>query len=352
MRILITTLNLHYNKINNALVDLLNNIDLKKHSVDLLTMERGELELTIDERVNIIYYKDYMLMPSKFLYNFKRKHIVNDLYNQFRFAFKNVYDVAIAYYGDDNYVDMIPASVKATKKIIWVHSIDKLNFNKKYDYFDNIVFTTKANMNIFNFKYPKYKDKTMFIDNIIDYDKVIKKSKDKTNIKLSNGYNIINISNLNKENNIDSIIDIHRKLLVKNKNLHTYIIGDGVYSYKIASKLRKYNITDSFILLGKQANPYNILKQASLYLDITNTDKYNNTLLESIILDKPCITNNITMYKEISEFIPLNGIKYSDIDNMVSTIEKHIKNYQGHIPFDYKKYNKENIKKVEDLIEK
>ncbi len=64
MRILITTLNLHYNKINNALVDLLNNIDLKKHSVDLLTMERGELELTIDERVNIIYYKDYMLMPS------------------------------------------------------------------------------------------------------------------------------------------------------------------------------------------------------------------------------------------------------------------------------------------------
>ena len=56
--------------------------------------------------------------------------------------------------------------------------------------------------------------------------------------------------------------------------------------------------------------------------------------------------------KEISEFIPLNGIKYSDIDNMVSVIEKHIKNYQGHIPFDYKKYNKENIKKIEELLEK
>ena len=352
MKILITTLNLHYNKINNALVDLLNNIDLKKHSVDLLTMERGELELTIDERVNILYYKDYMLMPSKFLYNFKRKHVVNDLYNQFRFAFKNTYDVAIAYYGDNNYVDMIPASVKTTKKVIWVHSLDKLNYSKKYDYFDNIVFTTKANMKIFEVRYPQYKDKLICINNPINADEVIKLSKQKTSIKLSNGYNIINISNLNKENNIDSIIDVHRKLLVKNKNIHTYIIGDGAYSYKIASKLRKYNITDSFILLGKQKNPYNILKQASLYLDITNTDKYNNALLENIILDKPCITNNMNMYKEVSEFIPLNGITYSDVDNMVSAVEKHIKNYQGHIPFEYKKYNKENMKKIDDLLEK
>ena len=351
MKLLITTLNLHYNRVNNALVDLLNNLDFKKYHVDLLVMEPGELELELDERINIMYYKDYMLMPSKLFYNFKKNHIVNDLYNQFRFAFKNTYDVAIAYYGDNNYVDMIPASVKALKKIIWVHSVDKLNFNTKYDFFDNIVFETEANMEIFNFKYPKYKDKTLYINNIIDCDKVLKKSKEKTDIKLSNGYNIINISNLNKEFDINKFIEVHRNLLIKNKNIHTYIIGDGKLFYKIAAKIRKYNITDSFILLGKQENPYNILKQASIYLDISNSDKLNNTILESIILEKPCITSSTTIYKEISKYVPLNGMEYVD-DNIASKILGHLKEYKNHIPFDYKKYNKENMKKFIELIEK
>ena len=351
MKILITTLNLHYNKINNSLVDLINNIDLKKHSVDLLVMEHGELELDLDERINVIYYKDYMLMPSKFLYKFKKNHLVNDLYNQFRFAFKNIYDVAIAYYGNDNYVDMIPASVKTNKKIIWVHSLNKLKFNKKYDFFDNIVFTTKYNMDTFNETYPKYKDKTLYINNVIDCEKVLKKSKEKTNIKLSNGYNIINISNLNKENNIDKLINIHKSLLIKNKNVHTYVIGDGKYSYKLATLIRKYNMVDSFMLLGKQENPYNILKQASLYIDISDSDKYNNTLIESILLDRPCIVKNTNTNKEIAKFIPLNGFKTCD-ENMVDVIEKQMKKYQDHIPFDYKKYNKENLEKLNNLIEK
>ncbi|MBR1376264.1 MAG: glycosyltransferase [Bacilli bacterium] len=356
-KILITCLDLHYNKINNAMLEFINCIDLTKNEVDLIAMETGELLLQLDKRINVTYYRDYMLMPSKFLYNLKKKYIVDDLYNQQRFAFKKEYDIAISYYGHNNYVDMISASVKAKKKIIWVHNTigEVSNYYrkkliKKYKYFDNIVFTTKNNMNIFNNALPCYKDKTICINNVIDGNKVINSSKENTTIKLSQDYNIINISNLNKENNIDKLIDIQKYLFSKGKNVKIYVIGDGSLSYEIAEKMRKNNLTDSFIMLGMQKNPYNILKQANLYIDVSSSDKFNITLLESVVLDVPFIANETVVNKEILSIIPKNGGKVCNIENMGNEIIKQMKTYQDHIPFDYKKYEDDIIEKINKLL--
>jgi len=357
MKILITNYDMHYSKINNSLLDFIHSIDLDKHKVDLLLMETGELILDLDKRVNVIYYKDYMLMPSKFLYKYKKDHIVRDLYNQQRFAFKTKYDVAISYYGHNNYIDMVSASVKANKKIIYVqnsltdisNSMKKVLLNK-YSYFDNIVFTTKNNMDIFNNIMPELKDKTLYINNIIDSKRVIKLSKEKTTINLGKSFNIVNISNLNKENHIDTLIDIHRYLKEKGKNVKTYVIGDGELSYKLAEKIRKYNLIDSFIMLGKQANPYNILNQANLYINISSSDKFNNTLLEAAVLGIPFITNDTIVNREIVSLLPINNGKLSVIEEIPKNIIKYMKEYNNKATFDYKTYEKDTKQKIEELL--
>ena len=357
MKILITNLDMHYNKINNSLLDFIHNIDLDKHKVDLLLMYPGELILDLDKRVNVIYYKDYMLMPSKFLYKYKKDHIVKDLYNQQRFAFKKQYDVAISYYGHNNYIDMVSASVKANKRIIYVqnsitnisNSIKKMLKNK-YSYFDNIVFTTKNNMNIFNNIIPELKDKTLYINNITDSKRVISLSKEKTTIELGKSFNIVNISNLKKENNVDILIDMHRYLLSKGKNVKTYIIGDGELSYKLAEKIRKYNITDTFIMLGKQSNPYNLLKQANLYINVSSSDKFNNVLLETAILGIPFISNDTIVNREIVSLLPINSGKLSVIEEMPKNIIKYMKEYNNKAPFDYKAYEKNIKNQIDELL--
>ena len=357
-KILITTLNMHYGKINNALLDFINYLDLTKYEVDLLMMEPGELLLDMDKNINILYYKNYMLMPNKLFYNYKKKYVVDDLYNQFRFAFKKEYDIAIAFNGNNNYVDMIPASVKAHKRIIWMQNpFDKISNKykksliKKFNYFDNIVFTTNTCMENYVTMMPELEHKMICINNIIDSKRVLKMASLKTNINLGNEFKIVNISNLKKENNIDKLIDIHLELLNQGKKVKTYVVGDGLLSYDIAKKVRKYNIADSFIMLGIQHNLYNIMKQADLYVNLSDNNKFNNNLLEASILEVPFVSTYSKANKDILSILPNNAGKVCNYEDISKTIIKEFKTKKK-IDFDYKKYNKEISKKIDDLLDK
>ena len=353
-RILITALDMHYSNINNVLVNFVNNIDFKKYDVDLLVLETGELILDIDPKVKIIYYKDYFLMPSKLFYNFKKRYLVEDLYDLFRHSFKYEYDVAIAFYGDNNYIDMIPAAVNAKKKIIWVHDMYEISdrYKKtlinKYNYFDNIVFTSKENMYRFLNILPGYKEKSLCINNYINSKEVIKQSKEKTSINLGDSFKMINVSNFQSLNTILKIMDIHIYLKERDIDVKTYIIGSGKYYYNVINEIKKRGIASSFILLDKQKNIYNLIKQADLYINISKNNKFNKILLESNILDVPFITNDTLINKEIISLTKGNIIKsesdmYETIKNMVNTKKK--------ISFNYKKYENDIYDKLKDLID-
>ena len=356
-KILITTLNLHYNKINNALMDFISTIDLKKYEIDILAMETGEIILDLDPRINILYYKDYMLMPNKFLYNFKKKVMVKDLYDQFRYAFKKEYDIAIAYYGDNNYIDMVVPAIRAYKKIIWVQDVPdsvsgiyKNKLSEKYSYFDQIVFTTKSNMNKYKILMPQHKDKFICINNFVDYKRILKLAKEKTKITLDGEYKIVNITNMDRPNKLDKLIDIHVYLKDRGIDVKTYVIGDGKYSYKAIERIKKYNVASSFVLLGRQSNPYNILDQADLYVNISDSNKFNSTLLECSILDIPFVTNDTEANIDIMNILGKEAGKLVRVDQMYETIFKKTKSKKKDSEFNYKKYTKDVEKQIEDLL--
>lgn len=368
-KILITNPSMKIGGVETSLIHFLKSIDYDKYSVDLLLNEGGPLLEKIPEEVKVIYYKDYMLRPHKFLLGLKKNILVKSLYDRQRFAFKKKYDISIAYNGFDNYMDMVAASVKSKKKIIWVHNDfrNALKYKKakffykfmwhfmshKYKYFDNIVCVSlpvKDNFNIY-FK-NKFKPKTLVVNNMIDGDFIRKQAKKKTTITLGKEYNIVAMGRLIKSKRFDKVINLHKQLINHQIKVKTYIIGDGKEFYRLSRKIRKLKLSDSIIMLGALENPYAVLCQADLLVSMSLHESFGNILLEAMILDVPFVSNtnsgSIDIYRNI---MPLNAGVVCDNEDMYLNVVKMMRRYRKHINFDDKEYNRRIKKQIKDLLE-
>lgn len=367
IKILITNTSMKIGGVETSLLHLLNNLDYTKYSVDLLLYEGGKLLDSIPKEVKIIYYKDYMLRPNKILLGLKKNILVQSLYDRQRFAFKKKYDVSIAYNGFDNYMDMVAASVKSKKKIIWVHNdfknalkYKKAKFfykfmwhymSKKYSFFDKIVCVSSPVRDNFNSYFKGYKKKTTVIGNMVDGDFIRKESKKKTTIKLGKEYNIVAIGRLIKSKQFDKIIKLTKELKKKKLNVKTYIIGDGKEFYALSRQIRALKLTDSVIMLGALENPYNVLVQADLLLSMSLHESFGNILLESMILDVPFLSNINSGSKDISKNImPLNAGVVCKNEDMLIQVLKMMRKYRKPITFNDKEYNKNIKKQINELL--
>lgn len=368
-KILITTKSMNIGGVETTLLSLLKNLDYSEYEVDLLLMDTGILLREVPKEVNIIHYQDYMLMPHKFIYGLKKNILVESLYNKYRFVFKKKYDIAIAFNGFDNYMDMVAGSVKAKHKIIWVHNdlksaledkLAKLYFNKmwtkmsqKYNYFDTIVCVSKYTKDNFDKMFPKYKKKTITINNLVDGNNIIDKSKEETPVKLSDDFNIVSIGRLTGTKNVSKLVDIHKKLIDNGFNVKTYIIGDGEEYKKISDKILDLQVSDSVMMLGELLNPYSVLKQASLLVSMSTFESFGNILLEAMILNVPFLSNINSGSRDIYETImPINGGLVCSNDDMYENIIKFINMKKSVIAFDYAKYNKEIMYELNELLKK
>lgn len=367
IKILITNTSMKVGGVETALVHLLNNIDYTKYSVDLLLYEGGELLESIPKEVKVIYYKDYMLRPYKFLYGLKKNILVQSLYDRQRFAFKKKYDISIAYNGFNNYMDMVAASVKSKKKIIWVHNDFKnaLKYKKakffykfmwhfmakKYKFFDNIVCVSAPVKDNFNSYFKGYKEKTIVIGNMIDGDLIRKLARKKTTIRLEKGYNIVAIGRLIKSKQFDKVIKLTKELKKKKLDVKTYIIGDGKEFYALSRLIRKLRLTDSVIMLGVLDNPYNIMVQADLLISMSQHESFGNILLEAMILDVPFLSTVNSGSKDISKRImPLNAGMVCNTEDMLISVLKMMRKYRKPIIFNDKEYNKNIKKQLKELL--
>ena len=118
------------------------------------------------------------------------------------------YDIAIAYYGINNYSDLYAAQAKAKEKLIWVHC----NFNdlyqasnhkflikirnkliaKKFNYFNQIIAVSESAKDGFLKIFPKYKDKISVINNIFSMERLASKNED-SEIEIQGENNLIYI---------------------------------------------------------------------------------------------------------------------------------------------------------------
>lgn len=218
---------------------------------------------------------------------------------------KEEYDAAIGAL-EKSSIYYVVEKVKAKTKIGWIHTnysnsgMQKdfdLPFFKKLNYLVTISEECKDDL---NFNFPNLKNKIKIIHNIVS-PKLIKELSEEKIVDSkfdTTALSILTIARLSKEKGIDLALEAALQLVKMGKYFKWYIIGEGDERVYLETKIKEYQLENSFILLGLKANPYPYVKQSFLYVQPSRYEGKSLAIDEAKILAKPIITTNYPTAKD------------------------------------------------------
>lgn len=279
-----------------VLVDLANRL-VQEYDITIFTIYAGgPLEKELDERIHLIslYDKQY----SEFS---KIEKIKISLRLIFKDKIPEGYNDVIAFLEGPITRLFSKKNAKHVKKIAWVHtdiskiwgkgfkaSIKKYIDAKIYKKYNTVVFVSNELLKNFNKKnINTYGQKRIAIKNYLDYEKVILKSKENTDIEFSKkDINLVTVCRLVEAKGLDRYIRIHKKLENEGYHSKVYIVGDGPLRYDLQKQIDKANETENFFLIGARENPYPYIKSADYFCLFSYFEGYGMVVDEAKTLGK------------------------------------------------------------------
>ena len=329
--------------IEKALVILVNKLQEKGYDITLVLEKKQGIFLNeIDPKIKIIEYA-----PSNSKNKIQRK-IINLIKRiKFTLKYKNKYDFSASFA-----TYSLPASFiarTASKNCyLWGHAdyltlfdgnaeeMKEFFIERNYDKFKKIIFVSKEGKDSFIKVFPEMKEKTMVCNNLIDANKILELSKEK--IPEEDLSKINKLENTQKETTIFINVGRHQE---KQKKLSRLI--------EAATMLKKDNMNFKIIFIGKKQNPYPYFKIADCVVLTSDYEGYPVVFLESFILEKPIITTKVSDYKEVEN--KYGFVTEKDTKDIYEKMKNFILNgFEIKEKFDYKKYNEEILKKIENLF--
>lgn len=358
-KLLFSAYSLDVGGIETALVTLLNELAKKQYEITLvLEKKQGIFLEDIDKKIRIIEYS-----PSNNKNVFLRKIINLIKRAKFTLKYKNKFDFS-ASYATYSLPGSFVARTASKNSVLWVHSNymtlfnnDKSEFNKFFEQlnikqFSKIIFVSNDAKNAFIEQFAKFGEKSIVINNIIDYNKILKLSEENiTEKKEDNTTTFLYVGRLTeKDKKVSRIIESAKILKEKNVQFKVIIIGDGKDKKQYTKMVQDYELEKYVIFLGKKKNPYPYFKVSDYLILTSEYEGFPVVYNEAKILNLPVITTNVSDSKTI---IGNNyGIITSkDINNIAKNMEMVINSkIQNKEKFDFKKYNEINIQKLEKII--
>lgn len=352
-RLLISAVHMEYGGIERTLVNLLKNIDYKKYDIDLLLLLKGgPLSTDIPKKVNVIYPYNRLfekIINNKNIFCKILKHLMFNKYTAFLYTTNYTYDVAIDYAGYYNFITSYTINSKAKRKFIWVHNQPRFIINKtfKYKFFNKIIFVSNSNKEEMEKLYPKYKNKYEVMYNLLE--KPIKNSEkiNWNNTKLKG----LAIGRLCSQKRFDKLIKCARLLKDKKIDFEIKIIGDGPQENELKQLIKENQLQNNVYLIGSKSNVGNYLESADFYVMTSDYEGLPTVVLEALAFDLTIIGLSIPPLEEIKENIAAKDtiVLANDLNQLADCIEGFKK--QKNKSFDLKKYNRNNIKKFEELCD-
>ena len=333
-KILITTESLVMGGVETALLSLIKTLKKYDVDIDLFVLEKGILNDEFEKltKVNII---DAELPKNKLISRIMKTLLCKSIYKKYRKNNNKKYDIAIAFYGINNYCDLYAAAANAKQKFIWVHNnfettykFSKIKFimklrnilmAKKFKYFDNIIVVSENTKNEFNNIFNGFSDSVIVINNIFDIDKI--KTKDDKCEKLPGKNKIFFVGRLDPIKNLNVLID---EFAIVNKdisNTYLYIIGSGPEEQKLKNLINEKNLRENVIFLGNKNNPISYMNQADIIVLPSKSESYGIVLLEALALGKYFITTPNGGGEEI-----FNKVNNGNLNNGIVCTENEIHN--------------------------
>ena len=303
-KILIASYSLDVGGIETALVTLLKNISEKYDITLCLEKKQGLFLIEVPESVKIIEYK-----ASNNKITLIRK-ISNYIKQQkFKIKYKNKFDFS-ANYATYSYPCSFVARTASENCALWVHN-DYMNFfdNDKTKYkeffeklkvreYKKIVFVSENDQNVFVEELPEFKEKTIFCNNLINYNQIINKANEEVQ-DFDKKEKVITFINLGrhdeKQKKLSRIINATKKLNNEGYKFRVIFVGQGQDTLKYQEQAEG---VENIQFLGAKKNPYPYLKNSDCLIMSSDFEGYPVVFIESLILNKPIITTDVSDSKK------------------------------------------------------
>ena len=303
-KILIASYSLDVGGIETALVTLLKNISEKYDITLCLEKKQGLFLSEVPESVKIIEYK-----ASNNKITLIRK-ISNYIKQQkFKIKYKNKFDFS-ANYATYSYPCSFVARTASENCALWVHN-DYMNFfdNDKIKYkeffeklkvreYKKIVFVSENDQNVFVEELPEFKEKTIFCNNLINYNQIINKANEEVQ-DFDKKEKVITFINLGrhdeKQKKLSRIINATKKLNNEGYKFRVIFVGQGQDTLKYQEQAEG---VENIQFLGAKKNPYPYLKNSDCLIMSSDFEGYPVVFIESLILNKPIITTDVSDSKK------------------------------------------------------
>lgn len=243
-----------------------------------------------------------------------------------------------------------------------------------YKYYDKIVSVSKSvmeeNLDKLGQYVPNAKEKMVYINNSIDYKRVVESKDEKRTIELNDTQYLlkeesfaqgsfsmagvpmpkedeitfINVGRLSPEKGQDKLITAFSTLSKKHDNLKLLIMGEGPLRRDLEKLIHSLQLEDKVFLVGQWNNPYSLINQCDCFVLSSNHEGQGLVLLETLIMEKPIISTDIPGPHSVLEDgygRLVNNDEESLTVAMSEFIEDKNKFTNNLKKFDYEKYNED-----------
>ncbi len=283
--------------IQRSLINLLNQLDYNRVSVDLFLFDRTDFyHDQMPQAVKIIYLRP-LLSYANFIPFDVLKHLIKQK------KVKGNYDLAIDFNGYRVDCALGALTLHAKQHVIWIHNdyfqkrktepkyrllyqFSKAKF-KHYDQFigvslgviASLLTTQKINEGL-----------TQVIPNFINTDEIIKKSKEVIDFDLdSSKINLVSVGRLVYFKGFDLLLEAFKKVIDQRKDFHLYIIGDGPDKAQLIQCCSSLHLDPWVSFLGRQANPFPCMVKMDAFVLDSRYEGQGMVILEAKTLGLPVI---------------------------------------------------------------
>lgn len=304
---------------NSALSSLINNIQDKYDIKVLLMSNSGNgtyhfIKHSITNNLLNAYHTDFSQLNTKFKFLaliikcFKRflnlfsKDLSKLIYQVAAKQIQKEYDFDIVIGFSEGYAMKLASEFDTKKKITWIHceydravptDIDELQY---YDKFHNIVCVSQYTLKKFVERYPTLKSKSLYIYNLIDFERIKILLQDScSDLRFNDDlFTIVSVGRMDPVKQFSLIPKIAKSLTDLGTCFRWYIIGGPVNEEykKVEVEIQKYGLEDYVIPLGNKVNPYPYMYAADLYVCTSLSEACPMVFIEAKMCGLPIVSSD------------------------------------------------------------
>lgn len=291
--------------IQKALLNLLNDIDYSRCQVDVYVYDdQVFFDMPQHENLRILFNKPYPFLSRLVYFELLRRLVRGPRTDR-------EYDVAIDFNSYRNECAIGALSVKAKKRVMWIHNdieIKRRNepkyrilwhfFKAKLKYFDEFAAVSPGIIDGFRRVSGIYDKKISPIPNHIDTAEIFEKAKAPVDFRVDpQNYNLCTMGRICHQKGFDILMNHMVRVHAARPDIHLYLLGDGPDRAALEAQIRRLGLGDTVTLLGNQPNPFPYLNQMDGFVLTSRYEGQGLVIWEAKTLGLELfITDNLEKY--------------------------------------------------------